>query len=102
MSKNETPLDPGVASTTQQAPVVDDKAAPPKVEGVTPGDTPSPILKTEEPKSKEKTKSIRLKFDYWPEEGEREPSGSVISVPVSKAKELISQGKAEIPLEDDE
>ncbi|WP_216330654.1 hypothetical protein [Rhizobium sp. X9] len=101
MSKNETPLDPGAASTTQQAPVIDNDAAPPKVEGVTPGDTPSPVLKTEEPKSKEKTTKVRLKFDYWPEEGVREPAGKVVALPLSKAKELVSQGKAERPLEDD-
>lgn len=102
MSKNETPLDPGVASTTQQAPVINDDAAPPKVEGLTPGDTPSPVLKTEEPKSKEKTRKVRLKFDYWPEEGVRKAAGEVIPLPLSKAKELISQGKAEIPLEEED
>lgn len=101
MSKNETPLDPGVASTTQQAPI-DPKAAPPKVEGITPGDTPSPILATEEPKGKEKNRKVRLKVDYWPEEGVREPAGKVLALPSSKAKELIDQGKAELPFDGDD
>lgn len=103
-TKDEKPLDTGAASTTQQAPVPDD-SAPPKVEGITPGDTPSPILAQEKPKTKgkaEKDRSIILKADYWPEEGQREVAGSKISVPESKARELISQGKAELPFDGDE
>lgn len=101
-TKNEKPLDPGVASTTDQAPIVPEGAAPPKVEGIGPGETPSPILATEEPKAKEKNRKVRLKFDFWPEEGVRKSAGEVISLPSSKAKELIDQGKAEIPFDGDD
>lgn len=103
-TKNEKVLDTGAASTTQQAPIPAN-AAPPKVEGITAGETPSPILATEEPKPKgkaEKERSIILKADYWPEEGRREVAGSKVSVPESKARELISQGKAELPFDGEE
>lgn len=106
-TKNEAPLDPGQASTTEQADLVPKDAAPPKVEGITPGPSPSPILAEGEPKTKgkakaEKEREIILKVDYWPEEGERKESGSKISVPESKARELISQGKAELPFDKDD
>lgn len=106
-TEKEKPLNTGAASTTEQAPIVPDDAAPPKVEGITAGDTPSPIIATEEPKPKakakaEKERQIVLKADYWPEEGKREVAGTKVSVPESKARELISQGKAELPFDGDE
>lgn len=105
--KNEKPLDPGQASTTEQAPLVPDDAAPPKVEGITPGPSPTPILADAEPKAKakgkaEKEREVILKVDYWPEEGVRKESGSKISLPESKARELISQGKAELPFDEED
>ncbi len=96
-------LDPGQASTTEQAPIVPDNAAPPEVEGITPGPSPNSIVADPKPKkAKEKTIEVRLKFDYWPEEGDRKAAGEVVEIPVSKAKQLISQGKAEIPLDEDD
>jgi len=101
-SKNK-PLDPGQASTTEQAPILPDDAAPPEVEGITPGPSPTSIIADPKPKKvKEKMVEVRLKFDYWPEEGERKSAGEVVEVPVSKAKQLIGQGKAEIPLGEDD
>ena len=99
-TKTQRPANPGQASTTQAAPIVPEGAPPPAVEGATPGPTPSPILADLETKASEKKVEVRLKFDYWPEEGVREEAGTTVSVPRSKAKQLISQGKAEIPLEE--
>ncbi|EUB95886.1 hypothetical protein PMI07_002374 [Rhizobium sp. CF080] len=100
------PLGSSQASTTEQAPIVPDNAAPPEVDGITPGPSPSPIIADPKPKAKEKAKEktveVRLKFDYWPEEGDRKAAGEVVEVPMSKAKQLISQGKAEIPLGEDD
>lgn len=97
-------LDPGQASTTQAAPIVSENAPPPAVSGITPGPSPSPIIDDPKPKekAKEKTIEVRLKFDYWPDEGERKSAGEVVEVPMSKAKQLIGQGKAEIPLDEDD
>jgi len=98
------PLDPGQASTTEQAPIEPENAAPPEVEGITPGPSPTSIIADPKPKAKakEKTIEVRLKFDYWPEEGDRKAAGEVVEVPMSNAKQLISQGKAEIPLGEDD
>lgn len=99
-------LDPGQASTTQAAPIVPNNAPPPAVSGITPGPSPTSIIEEPKPKAKEKAKEktieVRLKFDYWPEDGERKSAGEVVEVPMRKAKQLISQGKAEIPLDEDD
>ncbi|MGE7367902.1 hypothetical protein ACQKKX_02375 [Neorhizobium sp. NPDC001467] len=92
-------LDPGQGSTTQQAPV-SPNAPPPPVSGITPGDTPQPIVEDPEPTKKEKQVEILLKADFWPEEGERKMVGEKVTVGLGKAKQLIGAGKAEIPLED--
>lgn len=70
-------------------------ASPPKVEGVTPGPSPVSIPETVKPKGGEKQIDIKLKVDYWPVEDQRKEAGSVVKVPLSKAKELVAQGKAE-------
>lgn len=44
---------------------------------------------------KEKTTPVRIFYDTWMEEDVRTPAGSVVDLPISKAKELIAQGKAE-------
>ncbi|MEX2741091.1 hypothetical protein AB3480_06540 [Rhizobium mongolense] len=92
---------PGQASTTQQA-SIPENAPPPAVSGITPGDTPSPILADPKPEKKEKEVEVLLKAAYWPEEGVRKEIGDKVTVPMSKAKQLISQGKAEIPLSEDD
>lgn len=92
-------LDPGQGSTIQQAPV-SPNAPPPPVSGITPGDTPQPIVADPEPTKKEKQVEILLKADFWPEEGERKMAGEKVTVGMGKAKQLIQAGKAEIPLED--
>lgn len=98
-AKTTKPLDPGQASTTQQAPV-SETAPPPEVAGITPGDTPSPILADPKPEKKEKEIEVILKAAYWPEEGERREIGESVKVPASKAKQLIAQDKAFVPVKD--
>ena len=81
------------------APVVSDPdAPPPEVVGVTPGPTPTSLVKSEPPKAKEKTAKVILTADYWPEEDKRVSAGESIDLPVSKARELIITGKAKQPL----
>lgn len=72
-------------------------AAPPEVVGTTPGPSPTSITKAEKPTAKkgEKQIDIKLKVDYWPAEDQRQEAGSVVRVPMAKAKELVAQGKAE-------
>ncbi|PWE57136.1 hypothetical protein DEM27_05710 [Metarhizobium album] len=70
-------------------------AAPPKVVDVTPGPSPVSVPETVKPKGGEKQIDIKLKVDYWPVEDQRKEAGSVVKIPLSKAKELIAQGKAE-------
>ncbi|AWM23440.1 hypothetical protein [Sinorhizobium fredii] len=43
----------------------------------------------------EKKTPIRLLYDTWAENDQRIPAGTVLDVPVSAAKELIANGKAE-------
>jgi hypothetical protein len=71
--------------------------APPKVVGITPGETPRPILATVEPDNSEKTIKVVLKADYWPEQGERVLAGTALDIPATKAKELMRTDKAYIP-----
>jgi hypothetical protein len=73
--------------------------APPQVIGQTPGETPRVIFKDAEPKKGEKQVEIVLHADYWSDEG-RQKVGAVVSVPYSKAKELMQAGKAHLPLGD--
>lgn len=81
------------------APVVSDPdAPPPEVVGVTPGPTPTSLVKSEPPKANEKKAKVVLKVDYWPEEDKRIKAGETIELPVSKAREMILAQKAEQPL----
>lgn len=75
---------------------------PPEVVGITPGETPRPILATVEPDKREKTITVVLKADYWPEEGERVLAGTSLDVPATKAKELMRTDKAYIPAPGDD
>lgn len=93
--------DPGQASTTQQAPE-NPNAPPPEVVGITKGDTPSPILADLEPKKKEREVEVLLKAAYWSADDVRHEIGEKVTLGMSKAKQLISQGKAEIPLSEDD
>ncbi|MEK1908175.1 MAG: hypothetical protein AAAB13_20575 [Pseudomonas sp.] len=43
---------------------------------------------------KEKTTPVRILYDTWMEADVRTPAGEVVDLPISKAKELIEQGKA--------
>jgi len=43
----------------------------------------------------EKKTPVKLLYDVWADEGTRVPAGTVLDVPVSAAKELIANGKAE-------
>ncbi|MBX5206693.1 hypothetical protein [Rhizobium sp. NZLR11] len=43
---------------------------------------------------KEKTTPVKLLYDTWLEADVRTPAGEVVDLPLSKAKEMISQGKA--------
>lgn len=43
---------------------------------------------------KEKTTPVKILYDTWMEADVRTPAGSVVDLPISKAKELIEQGKA--------
>jgi hypothetical protein len=43
---------------------------------------------------KEKTTPVKILYDTWMEAYVRTPAGSVVDLPISKAKELIEQGKA--------
>ncbi|MDK1377099.1 MULTISPECIES: hypothetical protein [unclassified Sinorhizobium] len=45
--------------------------------------------------SKEKTTPVKLLYDVWASDDQRVPRGTVLDLPVSAAKELIAQGKAE-------
>lgn len=76
--------------------------APPQVIGQTPGETPRPLFAAPEPAKGEKKIKVVLDSDYWPEEGERRKAGEALSIPASKAKELIQTGKAHIPMPEDE
>lgn len=79
-----------------------DDAAPPEIVGITPGETPQPIPATVEPKNNEKTVKVVLDAAYWPEEGDRREAGTSLEVPSTKAKELISAGKAHLPFPEDD
>lgn len=72
-------------------------AAPPEVIGTTPGPSPTSITKPAPAKAKkgERMIDVKLKVDYWPMEDQRKEAGSIVSVPLQKAKELVAQGKAE-------
>lgn len=72
---------------------------PPEAVTTTPGPTPAPVIQpVPNTKPKEKQIDILLKADYWPVENDRREAGSLVKVPMSKAKELIAQGKAEVSL----
>jgi len=43
----------------------------------------------------EKKAPIRLLYDTWADDEKRIPAGTVLEVPVSAAKELLANGKAE-------
>ena len=43
---------------------------------------------------KEKTTPVKLLYDTWMEADVRTPAGEIVDLPISKAKELIQQGKA--------
>lgn len=75
---------------------------PPKIVDQTPGETPRPITETVEPKAKEKKVKVVLNAAYWPEEGTRVEAGDSIEIPASKAKELVTAGKAQYPHPGDE
>lgn len=79
-----------------------DDAPPPKIIGQTPGETPRPIPETVKPNPKEKAITVVLNADYWPEEGDRKKAGESVAVPATKAKELIRDGKASLPMPGDE
>lgn len=79
-----------------------DDAPPPEIEGITPGETPRPIPATVEPDNSERTVKVILDADYWPAEGDRVKAGEALDIPLSKAKELVSAGKAHRPLTEDE
>lgn len=109
-----TPVDPGPQAPSQptgtdttngtptERPASVANAAPPPVAGITPGETPSVILvDAPAPTKKEKEVDVVLKVAYWPEEDVRKEPGETITVPISKAKVLIAQGKAEVPLSED-
>lgn len=46
-------------------------------------------------KPKAKTAPVRLLYDVWDAEGERQPKGKVLEMPLDDAKRLIKEGKAE-------
>lgn len=79
-----------------------DDTPPPKIVGQTPGETPRPIPETVKPNPKEKTITVVLKADYWPEEGDRKKAGESLDIPATKAKELIRDGKASLPVPGDD
>jgi hypothetical protein len=43
----------------------------------------------------EKKTPVKLLYDVWADEGTRVPRGTVLELPVSAAKALIKDGKAE-------
>lgn len=45
--------------------------------------------------AKEKTTPVRLLYDMWTADENRIKAGTVLDLPVSTAKQLISAGKAE-------
>ncbi|ANL02696.1 hypothetical protein EVC10_006 [Rhizobium phage RHph_Y25] len=45
--------------------------------------------------AKEKTTPIRLLYDMWAADENRIKAGTVLDLPVSTAKQIISAGKAE-------
>lgn len=47
------------------------------------------------PKTKAKTAPVRLLYDVWDAEGDRQPKGKVVDMPLDQAKVLIKAGKGE-------
>lgn len=51
--------------------------------------------KLAETPAKAKTAPVRLLYDTWDENGERQPKGKVVDMPLDQAKVLIKAGKGE-------
>ncbi|MEY9782276.1 hypothetical protein [Sinorhizobium fredii] len=57
-------------------------------------DSKNPAPEASAPKA-EKKAPVRLLYDTWADDEKRIPAGTVLEVPVSIAKDLIANGKAE-------
>ena len=45
--------------------------------------------------AEKKMTPVLIRYDWWDENGERQPAGQVVSMPIDAAKVLLADGKAD-------